>query len=162
MDKDALRGKISRLSEPLAKTMGLELVSIELSGSTKNLKVSIFLDKPEGLTLEDCANFSRSIGDQLDEADFVPVGYTLEVSSPGLDRELKTPQDFERFTGKLVKLRAKEPVGGQRNFIGRLQGLKEGRLVLEDRTSGLIELPLEKISKANLEIDLEEELNRQR
>jgi len=160
MNKDSLRDEISKRSKPLAEGMGLEFVAVDLSGSTKNLKVSIFLDKPEGITLDECAKFSRAIGDSMDEDDLVPIGYTLEVSSPGLDRELKSEADFRRFAGKLVKVRIKTPISGQRNFVGRLLEVVEHGVVIEDRTSGRVELDLDQISKANLEIDLEEELNR--
>ncbi len=160
MNKDSLRDEISERSKPLAEALGLELVSIDLSGATKNLKVSIFLDKPEGITLDECAKFSRAIGDKMDEDDLVPVGYTLEVSSPGLDRELKTEADFHRYVGKLVKVRTRVPVAGQRNFVGRLLGASKAVVAIEDRTSGKVELALDQISKANLEVDLEEELNR--
>ena len=160
MDKDAIKREIVDRSQPIADGLGLELVSVELSGSPKNLKVAIFLDKPEGLTLDDCAEFSRGISDSMDSDDLVPVGYTLEVSSPGLDRELKTPQEFQRFAGKLVKVRTKSPIDGQRNFVGRLVGIVGERITIDDRTSGSIEMELGQISKANLEIDLDEELKR--
>lgn len=160
MDKDAIRKEIAKRSQPIAEGLGLELVSVELSGSPKNLKVAIFLDKGEGLTVEDCAAFSRGIGDAMDVDDVVPVAYTLEVSSPGLDRDLRTSDEFKRFIGKLVKVRTKSPMDGQRNFVGRLKSVLENRISIEDKTSGSVEIELNQISKANLEIDLDEELKR--
>lgn len=160
MDKDLIKSEIGKQSKPLADALGLELVAIEVSGSSKNLKLAVFLDKPDGLTVEDCADFSRAIGDLLEESDLIPVGYTLEVSSPGLDRELKTPDDFKRFKGKLVKVRTRTALDGQRNFIGRLVEADDDRIAVEDRTSGRVDIGLSSIAKANLEIDLDEELKR--
>jgi ribosome maturation factor RimP len=160
MDKDAIRQGIIERSGPIAESLGLELVSVEVSGSSKNLKVTVFIDRSDGLTLEDCASFSRGIGDAMDSDDIVPIGYTLEVSSPGLDRELKTSAEFRRFVGKLVKVRTKSPIDGQRNFLGRLVSVLDGGISVEDKTSGLTGIDFEQISKANLEIDLDEELKR--
>lgn len=160
MDKDLIKTEVGRQSKSLAEALGLELVAVEVSGSSKNLKLAIFLDKPSGLTLEDCADFSRAIGDLLEESVLIPVGYTLEVSSPGLDRELKTQDDFKRFKGKLVKVRTRAALDGQRNFIGRLVDADSETITVEDRTSGTVEIGLSVIAKANLEIDLDEELKR--
>lgn len=160
MDKDLIKSEIGKQSKPLAEALGLELVAVEVSGSSKNLKLAVFLDKPEGLTVEDCADFSRAIGDLLEESDLIPVGYTLEVSSPGLDRELKTLEDFKRFKGKLVKVRTRSALDGQRNFIGRLVDADAEKITVEDRTSGRVDLSFSIIAKANLEIDLDEELKR--
>jgi len=160
MDKDRIRTEISRLSEPLAGSLGLELVAVEVSGSPKNLKLAIFLDKPDGLTLEDCSEFSRAIGAALETDELIPVAFTLEVSSPGLDRELKTPEELKRFVGKLVKVRTRTPLDGQRNFVGRLTAFDGSKLSIDDRTSGNVSVELGLVSKANLEIDLDEELNR--
>lgn len=160
MDKDLIKNEVGKQSKSLAGALGLELVAVEVSGSSKNLKLAIFLDKPEGLTLEDCADFSRAIGDSLDESDLIPVGYTLEVSSPGLDRELKSPDDFNRFKGKLVKVRTRAALDGQRNFIGRLVDADGEKITVDDRTSGQVVIGLNIVAKANLEIDLDEELKR--
>ena len=90
------------------------------------------IDKPGGVTHEDCANFSREAGTIFDVEDAVPGGtYTLEVSSPGLDRKLSKPADFQRFTGSLVKLMTRDPVNGNRHFEGRLKSFQDGRLRLE-------------------------------
>ena len=95
--------KIQEIAERVAQSGGLEVVEIELLGGGKARTLRIFLDKPEGLTHEDCANFSREAGTIFDVEDAVPgATYTLEVSSPGLDRKLSKAADFERFTGSLV------------------------------------------------------------
>src|SRR5581483_7094196 len=92
----------------------------------------IFIDKPSGVTHEDCANLSREVSTILDVEDAVPGGsYVLEVSSPGLDRKLFRPADFERFQGSRVKLTTKDPVNGNRHFEGRLEHFEGGRLTLD-------------------------------
>jgi ribosome maturation factor RimP len=92
--------------------------------------------------------------------DFIHASYTLEVSSPGLERGLYKPADYERFAGSNAKLKTRQPIDGQRNFRGRLVGLDGDELVFEDRTSGRVRVPLDLITKANLEVDVEGELRR--
>jgi ribosome maturation factor RimP len=124
--------KIEEIAERVAKSSGLEVVEIELRGGGKARMLRIFIDKPDGVTHEDCANFSREVGTIFDVEDAVPgTTYTLEVSSPGMDRKLSKPGDFERFTGSLVKLMTRDPVNGNRHFEGRLQAYRDGRLSLE-------------------------------
>src|SRR5208283_3683802 len=124
--------KIEEIAERVAKSSGLEVVEVELRGGGKARTLCIFIDKPEGVTHEDCANFSREVGTIFDVEDAVPGStYTLEVSSPGLDRKLSKPADFERFTGSVVKLMTRDPVNGNRHFEGRLAAFGEGRLSLE-------------------------------
>jgi len=121
----------------------------------------VFIDKPAGVTHEDCANFSREFGTILDVEDAVPgASYVLEVSSPGLDRKLTRPADFERFTGSRVKLMTRDPVNGNRHFEGRLESFRDGRLSLDlsvarkSRRSAevpqKVEIELANIEKANL------------
>ena len=124
--------KIQEIAERVAQSGGLEVVEIELLGGGKARTLRIFIDKPEGVTHEDCANFSREAGTIFDVEDAVPgATYTLEVSSPGLDRKLSKAADFERFTGSLVKLMTRDPINGNRHFEGRLKAFQDGRLSLE-------------------------------
>src|ERR1022692_3894621 len=124
--------KIQEIAERVAQSSGLEVVEIELLGGGKARTLRIFIDKPEGVTHEDCANFSREAGTIFDVEDAVPgATYTLEVSSPGLDRKLSKAADFERFTGSLVKLMTRDPINGNRHFEGRLESFREGRLTLD-------------------------------
>ncbi len=124
--------KIHEIAERVAQSSGLEIVEVELRGGGKARVLRIFIDKPEGVTHEDCANFSREVGTIFDVEDAVPgTNYTLEVSSPGLDRKLSKAADFERFTGSLVKLMTRDPVNGNRHFEGRLKAFLDGRLSLE-------------------------------
>ncbi len=155
--------KVREIAQRVADSAGLELVDVDLRGGGKARALRIFLDKEGGVTHEDCANFSREVGTILDVEDAVPGGtYTLEVSSPGLDRKLLKASDYERFVGNLVKLTTRDPIDGSRHFEGRLKSFSsEGRIELElqppkkkkDETadSGThVEIELNNVEKANL------------
>jgi ribosome maturation factor RimP len=124
--------RVQAIAERVAATSGLEVVEIELRGGGKSRMLRVFLDKPAGVTHEDCAQFSREFGAILDVEEVVPGGsYVLEVSSPGLDRKLTRAADYERFAGSRVKLMTREPVSGSRHFEGRLESFRDGRLTLD-------------------------------
>lgn len=156
--------KVREIAQRVADSSGLELVDVDLRGSGKARTLRIFIDKPSGVTHEDCSNFSREVGTIFDVEEAVPGGtYTLEVSSPGLDRRLLKAGDYERFTGNLVKLTTINPVAGNRHFEGRIKSFGEGRIELElqpdknkkkkDETadSGThVEIELDNVEKANL------------
>jgi len=123
--------RVREIAERVGASSGLEIVEVEMRGAGKARMLRIFIDKPGGVTHEDCANLSREVGTILDVEDVMPDGsYVLEVSSPGLDRKLSRPADFERFTGSRVKLTTRNPVNGNRHFEGRLESFHEGRLTL--------------------------------
>ena len=145
------------IAERAAAERGLEIVHVEFAGGPRSPIVRIFIDKPEGVTHTDCSEMSHHVGTVLDVEDFIPGNYTLEVSSPGLERGLYKREDYERFAGKLAKMKSRVAVGGQRNFRGRIVGLEGDDVVLDDVTSGRVRVPLVEIVKANLEIDVEEE-----
>lgn len=148
--------RIHEIVERVAHSGGLEVVDVELRGGGKARMLRIFIDKPGGVTHEDCANLSREVGTIFDVEDVVPGGpYTLEVSSPGLDRKLVRPADYERFAGSKVKIATRQPVEGSRHFEGRLQGLHDGRITLElqPRKKALaakLEIELANVERANL------------
>jgi ribosome maturation factor RimP len=132
--------RVREIAERVAASSGLEVVEVEFRGGGKARLLRVFLDKPAaagadplaGVTHQDCANFSREFGTILDVEDAVPGGtYTLEVSSPGLDRSLTRPKDFERFTGSRMKLKTRQPVNQNQYFEGRLESFRDGRLVLD-------------------------------
>ena len=153
---------IHAIAERVAASLGVEVVEIELRGGGKSRMLRVFIDKPSGVTHEDCANLSREVSTILDVEDAVPGGsYVLEVSSPGLDRKLVKPGDFERFQGSRIKLTTKEPVNGNRHFEGRLEHFESGRLTLDlaqarkkARASTdapqKLEIELDNLEKANL------------
>ena len=130
--------RIREIAERVAASSGLEVVEVEFLGGGKARMLRVFLDKPAagadplaGVTHEDCANFSREFGTILDVEDVMPGSYTLEVSSPGLDRKLTKAADFTRFTGSRMKLMTRQPVGNNRHFEGRLESFQDGRLTLD-------------------------------
>ena len=146
--------KIREIAERVAQSNGLELVDVELLGGGKARMLRIFIDKPEGVTHEDCSNFSREVGIIFDVEEAVPGGaYTLEVSSPGLDRPLKKLADYERFAGREASVKLKLPRDGQRRFEGRLAGVEDGKIVL-DVEGKRHELAIDDIDRARLVPDV--------
>jgi ribosome maturation factor RimP len=156
----SVEDRVQAIAERAAIDQGLELVHAEVAGPDNKPIVRIFIDKPAGVTHEDCAAVSLHVGTVLDVEDFIHSSYTLEVSSPGLERGLYKPADYERFAGSLAKIRTRRPINGQRNFRGRLLGIDGEEVLLEDRTSGHVRIALDSIAKANLELDVELEFRR--
>ena len=141
-----------QIIEPLLHSQGFELVDLEYQRGPQGWVLRIYLDRAGGVTLDDCAEVSGEIGAVLEVKDVIPNPYVLEVSSPGLTRPLRKPEDFNRFRNRLVKIKLYEPVEGRKNFRGNLLGLEgdKVRLEIEGR---VYELPLQGIAKANLEIE---------
>lgn len=123
---------VQEITKRVADSLGLEVVELEMRGAGKFRNLRITIDKPEGVTHDDCATLSREVSTIFDVEDAVPGGsYTLEVTSPGLDRKLRGAADFERFVGSKLKLVTREPVNNNRFFEGRLEGFDGAQLVLE-------------------------------
>ncbi|MGE5052653.1 MAG: ribosome maturation factor RimP [Acidobacteriota bacterium] len=162
--------RVREIADRVAGSSGLEIVDVEFLGGGKARMLRVFLDKAAagkgplaGVTHEDCANFSREFGTILDVEDVMPGSYTLEVSSPGLDRKLVKAADFKRFTGSRVKLTTRQPVNNNRHFEGRLERFDDGRLTLDlsvashksrkkmgDAAGQKIEIEIANVEKANL------------
>jgi len=140
-----------------AAERGVELVHVEVAGGARSPVVRVFIDKPGGVTHEDCSEVSTHVSTVLDVEDFIHEAYTLEVSSPGLERGLYAREDFEKFAGRLAKMKTRGAVNGQRNFRGRIVAVEGEEVVFDDKTTGRVRVPLSEIAKANLEIDVEEE-----
>jgi ribosome maturation factor RimP len=158
------------IADRVAASSGLEVLDVEFLGGGKARMLRVFLDKPAagndpqaGVTHEDCANFSREFGTILDVEDVMPGSYTLEVSSPGLDRKLVKPADFTRFIGSRVKLMTRELVNNNRHFEGRLESFQDGRLTVDlsvashksrkkmgEQAGKKIEIEFANVEKANL------------
>jgi len=149
--------RVREIAGRAAAEYGVELVHAEVAGTGRNTIVRVFIDKPDGVTHENCSLISQHVGTVLDVEDLIDSAYTLEVSSPGLERGLYKRADYERFAGYLAKLKVREPVGGQRNFRGRIRGVESDDVLFDDKTSGQVRIPLSSVAKANLEIDVEEE-----
>lgn len=123
---------VRAIAERVAASLGVEVVEIDMRGGGKARMLRVVIDKADGVTHEDCASLSREVSTILDVEDAVPGGsYVLEVSSPGLDRKLSRPADFERFQGSRIKLTTRDPVNGNRHFEGRLERFEDGRLTLD-------------------------------
>src|SRR6478672_8961444 len=160
MASSSVEDRVLAIADRVAIDHGLELVHAEVAGPDNRPIVRIFIDKPQGVTHEDCSEVSIHLGTVLDVEDFIHASYTLEVSSPGLERGLYKRADFERFAGSNAKMKTRQPIDGQRNFRGRLVGVEGNEVLFEDRTNGPVRVPLAIITKANLEVDVNEELRR--
>lgn len=160
MAKQSVEQRIREIAEQVANENGLELVQTEMVGAVKDRIVRIYIDKPEGVSHEDCAIVSNKVGEIIEEEDFIPTAYTLEVSSPGLERGLYSLADFEKFTGKLARFKTYQAINRQKNYSGKIIGVEGEEVIFEDRTNGNVKIPFSAIAKANLEIDLEEEFKR--
>jgi len=143
---------VRELLDPLLTRKNLELFDIEFKGRGKNGVLRVFIDREEGVTIDDCATISRELGTLLDIHDMIPGSYTLEVSSPGLTRALKKPEDFIRFKGKKVKIKTNKDFEKRKLFIGTLLEFKDG-LVTVETEGGNFSVPYVDIEKANLELD---------
>jgi len=158
LHRDDICERIAAIARPILESLHLELVEIEFNRSGRESVLRIFIDKDGGVALDDCAEVSRELSAILDVEDFIPGAYTMEVSSPGLDRPLKSPQDYERFAGRLVKIRTYEPLpdddGNRRKtFLGTLDGLADGVVRMKLTEGQNASIPLERIAKANLEFE---------
>lgn len=160
MSKDTVIEKIRAIADAVARDNDLDLVHAQIVGSGRNLTIRVFIDKSGGVTHEDCSSVSRAMDKILDADEFIASSYLLEVSSPGLERELYSLSDFKKFAGSLAKVKTATAIEGQKNFRGRITGIAGDEIIFEDKTSGAVRFAFESVVKANLEIDLEEELKR--
>src|SRR5262247_556979 len=124
MDSRSVAERVRELAEQAAIDHGVELVHAEVAGPDNRPVVRVFIDRPGGVTHDDCAEVSEQLGTVLDVEDFIHAAYTLEVSSPGLERGLYKRSDYERFAGSQAKMKTRQPIDGQRNFRGRLLGVE--------------------------------------
>jgi len=147
-------GSVRALVAPLLADRELDLVEVEFQRETRGWILRLYIDRPGGVTLDDCQKVSQELGDHLDVADLIDYPYHLEVSSPGLDRPLTRDADFIRFAGKAARVVTRDPVEGQRNFRGRLAGLVDGMVLLNLADGRQVQLPRQLIAKARLEVEL--------
>jgi len=152
--RENLAARIQDFAEQLAASMGLEIVLVEIKGGSNRSIVRTYIDKPGGVTIVDCESFSKRMSVLLDVEDWIPFSYTLEVSSPGLDRPLVKETDFQRFAGKSARLRTRGPIGGQRNFRGKIQGAVSGKVGIEVAPGKRVDITVGEIEKANLIIEI--------
>jgi len=151
--REDIASKIEEVARRVAESEGLEVVEVEVKGGGNNRLVRIAIDKPEGVTHGDCEVMSHQVGTILDVEDVVPGRYTLEVSSPGIERKLTKPQDYERFQGKKAKITLRDAVEGRRTWEGTLAGYADGSVKVETEPGKTRDFPLQQIQKANLKFE---------
>lgn len=153
MERDAIRAKVELLARRILDRDRIELVEVDLARGPRGWLLRLIIDKQEGVSLDDCERTSRQLAAELDAEDLIPTSYTLEVSSPGLDRPLRTEADFRRFTGRLIAVSTTEQIRGQRHIVGRLADFGGGIARIVDARGAEYTVPLEKIAKARLEVE---------
>lgn len=152
--KEEIVTRIAEIAQRVGDSEGIEIVDVELLGTGRGRLLRIFIDRPQGVTHADCEFISQQVGTILDVEDVIPGdSYTLEVSSPGLERKLSKAKDFERFVGQKAKVVLREPVENQRSWEGKLAGVSEGMVALEPSAGRLIRFPLTQVQKANLKFE---------
>ena len=149
------------LAEPAAGSLGLELVDVEYLKEGGRWVLRLTIDKPQGITHADCQLLSEAVGAELDRLDAIPNQYYLEVSSPGLERALRSEADYGRFAGRVAVVHTFAPFEGRREWQGVLQGLQGGRVILEVEGRGIVGIPVELVSGARLAFD-PRQLNRRK
>jgi ribosome maturation factor RimP len=160
MQSRSIEERIKEIAKKATADNGVEFVHLELAGTKRNQVVRVFADKEGGINIEDCSKVSRSIEAEMDADDFMPGTYVLEVSSPGLDRELYSLADFEKFAGNLAKVKMRPDFEGPKSLNGMIVSVLDGDIVFDDRTAGTLTIPYESVAKANLKVDIGRELNK--
>ena len=149
---DAVNEKVKEVALPVLEELGLELVEVQYRREQSGWVLRLIIDKQDGVTLNDCTVVSREISQLLDIEDFIDQAYNLEVSSPGLDRPLKSMTDFQRFIGRKAKIKTIEPIAGQHVFIGKIHQT-EGETIILEVGRKEVEIPFLQVSKARLEVE---------
>ena len=153
-DRSNVTDRVREIAESVASAGGLEIVEVQLLGGGGSRVLRIFIDKPAGVTHADCEFISQQVGTILDVEDVIPGSrYTLEVSSPGVERKLSKPRDFERFVGQKVKIALRQPVENQRTWVGALTSFAEGIITLEPSPGKSVQFALDQVERANLKFE---------
>ena len=147
---------LHELAGSVIEAAGLELVELSLRGPSTNRALRIDIDRPgvQGVTLDDCQRVSAALGHALDAADVIDSRFVLEVSSPGIDRPIRSEADYRRNTGRRVVLTTREPVGGRRRFAGPLLGWSDGVIRIHDDEAGEVSVPAEGVESARQDLGL--------
>lgn len=143
--------RVRAIVSPIVLDERMELVDVEYRRESKGYVLRLTLDKEGGVTLDDCTRISQEVGRSLDVEDFIQTPYTLEVSSPGLNRPLKTEKDFVKYRGRLIKVKTIDSIENRRQFKGRLMEISEDKIEIESE-GRIFEILLSNVAKANLEI----------
>jgi ribosome maturation factor RimP len=156
MKRSDIVHEVEMLLQPITRGLGLETVDVQVAGEARRTVLRVLVDRPEGgITVEECAKVNEALGRQLDLYDFFPHPYTLEVSSPGLDRPLRTDEEYRRFAGRRAEVVTGEPVGGQRRFRGVLLGVV-GDDVMVQVDQRQVAIPKAQIQQARLVVEMDD------
>ena len=150
-----IRDRVFSLIEPVLEDSGFELVEVEYLSMHGRWVLRLYIDKADGVTIDDCADVSRDLGDIIDVKEIIDHEYVLEVSSPGFNRPLRKEKDFIRFIGSRIKLKMNRDMNGQKNFIGKLKDCNN-RIIYLETDGELIELPFDDIEKSNIIYDFDD------
>lgn len=152
MKKNVLEDMVTKMVLPILDNYEFELVDLEYTKEGPHFYLKVFIDKPGGITIDDCQKVSEQLSELLDEKDPIDDNYFLEVSSPGLDRPLKKDKDLEKSIGKDIEISLYKQVDGKKKYIGRLTKFDEKSILISDEKENIIEIDREIISKINLAI----------
>ncbi len=153
-DLAGLETAVETVVLPAVQAQGLTLVDLDVRGNGRRTAVRVYVDKPGGVTIDDCQRLSYELGDLIDVSNLVPRSYDLEVSSPGLDRELRKDRELRWATGRLVRVWTREPVDGRRELSGRLVLVDEGALLVAPAApDGPVQVPRSLLAKVRLEVE---------
>ncbi|MGO8761055.1 MAG: ribosome maturation factor RimP [Desulfobaccales bacterium] len=152
--KAAIISRLEELIQPLVESQGAELVELQYGRPKRGRGIlRLFVDRTGGISIEELARISRMVGGLLEVHDVIPGSYTLEVSSPGLTRALKKPEDYQRYAGRLARVTTRAPWEGRQVHCGIIEGLKDDQVCLKEGESVVL-IPLSEIAKARLDLDL--------
>jgi ribosome maturation factor RimP len=153
VERDTTIAALRQAIEPLLAAEGMSLVDLQWSRRGRQWVLTLFIEHEGGVTLDDCARISRQVGERIEVDNLIDHAYTLEVSSPGLDRPLRTLADFERFREHLVRIVTTIPIQGRSTIVGRLKGVEDQTVLVEARRTGLVPIPVTQIKHARLEVE---------
>jgi ribosome maturation factor RimP len=150
MNKKEILREVIDICNPIALSLDYELVDVEYLKEFGSYYLRVYIDKPGGITLDDCQNMSEILSDKLDKKDPISTAYYLEVSSPGLDRPLKTDKDLKRNLGKDIEISLYTPINNKKMYEGRLENYNEDLIIIKDEVNALIEIPRHSVSNIKL------------
>lgn len=153
MEREATIEALRQVVVPLLDAEGMSLVDLQWSRRGRRWVLALFIDKAGGVTLDDCAHISRQVGERVEVDHLIEHAYTLEVSSPGLDRPLRTLPDYQRCQEHLVRIITTMPIQGRATIVGRLKGIEGQTVLVEAKGAGIVPIPLTQIKHARLEVE---------
>ena len=153
MEREATIATLRQAVEPLLAGEGMSLVDLQWARRGPRWVLTLFIEREGGVTLDDCARISRQVGERIEVDNLIDHAYTLEVSSPGLDRPLRTLADFARFHEHLVRIVTTMPIQGRSTIVGRLKGVEGQTVLIEAKRVGTVPIPVTQIKHARLEVE---------